>query len=387
MVFHRHGFSVRGARLIGLVVSEKKVSGTFCRNGPQGAPHKRFLTLFSCAIAWLAVVAGMPGIASMAHAEITFLNTWGTLGSDDGQFNYPSDVALSPSGQVYVTDGLNYRIQRFDADGTYETKWGSKQDVNGFDVPLSVAVSPSGLVYSTDELFAQVHKFDADGNFLVIGSEGPFGRTVQLQESQTLEIDTTVTILRGSTLAVDGGSLTTDELVMDGPGASFLFTSGTVDINTVELWNGVTYELGIGQTLPDHTSTFIGPGSTLTLNGGRLSTRTLTNFGGAFDWMAGTLNITNPAGLVIGSGGLLGRTVLLPASHTLDIDTTVTIGLGSTLTLSGGSLTTDRLVLDGQDASFLFSAGTVDINTRAGAAGLLVVGRRTDSSVRHLLVR
>ncbi len=39
-------------RLFRLVRGNKKVSGTFCRNGPMGAPHKRFLTPFFPDYAW-----------------------------------------------------------------------------------------------------------------------------------------------------------------------------------------------------------------------------------------------------------------------------------------------------------------------------------------------
>jgi len=44
--------------------------------------------------------------------------------SGDGEFENPLSVALSDTGQVYVTDTNNHRIQRFDADGNYETQWG-----------------------------------------------------------------------------------------------------------------------------------------------------------------------------------------------------------------------------------------------------------------------
>ena len=34
-------------------------------------------------------------------------------GSDDGEFYYPRDVAVDADGNVYVTDSLNDRVQKF----------------------------------------------------------------------------------------------------------------------------------------------------------------------------------------------------------------------------------------------------------------------------------
>ncbi len=58
----------------------------------------------------------------------TFLATWGSLGSGDGQFNLRTRVAVDASGNVFVTDtasGGNSRIQEFTNTGTFIRKWGS----------------------------------------------------------------------------------------------------------------------------------------------------------------------------------------------------------------------------------------------------------------------
>jgi DNA-binding beta-propeller fold protein YncE len=43
----------------------------------------------------------------------TLVKTWGSLGSGDGQFNYPYGIAVDPSGNIYVADTINNRIQKF----------------------------------------------------------------------------------------------------------------------------------------------------------------------------------------------------------------------------------------------------------------------------------
>src|SRR5215467_9472299 len=54
-----------------------------------------------------------------------FVQAWGDSGSGDGQFNLPQGVAVDGSGNVYVVDTWNSRIQKFTGDGTYLTQWGT----------------------------------------------------------------------------------------------------------------------------------------------------------------------------------------------------------------------------------------------------------------------
>jgi DNA-binding beta-propeller fold protein YncE len=53
-----------------------------------------------------------------------FIRKWGSFGSGDGQFE-PSDVAVDSSGNVFVADGDNNRIQKFTNTGKFIRKWGS----------------------------------------------------------------------------------------------------------------------------------------------------------------------------------------------------------------------------------------------------------------------
>ena len=42
-----------------------------------------------------------------------FVTKWGTGGVGDGQFKYPCGVAVDGSGNIYVTDTDNNRMQKF----------------------------------------------------------------------------------------------------------------------------------------------------------------------------------------------------------------------------------------------------------------------------------
>ena len=51
------------------------------------------------------------------------MKTWGEPGSDPGQFNIVHNIAADADGWVYVADRENHRVQVFDGNGKYETQW------------------------------------------------------------------------------------------------------------------------------------------------------------------------------------------------------------------------------------------------------------------------
>jgi len=51
------------------------------------------------------------------------LLSWGEPGTDPGQFNIAHNIATDAEGWVYVADRENHRVQVFDGHGRYETQW------------------------------------------------------------------------------------------------------------------------------------------------------------------------------------------------------------------------------------------------------------------------
>jgi DNA-binding beta-propeller fold protein YncE len=51
------------------------------------------------------------------------LKTWGEPGTGPGEFNIPHNLCCDPDGWVYVADRENHRVQVFDGKGKYETEW------------------------------------------------------------------------------------------------------------------------------------------------------------------------------------------------------------------------------------------------------------------------
>jgi DNA-binding beta-propeller fold protein YncE len=84
----------------------------------------------------------------------------GSLGTGDGQFINPWGVACDGNDDVYVTDAGLSRIQKFNASGTFITKWGSQGSGDGqFLSPTGIACDGSGNIYIVDFGNHRIQKF------------------------------------------------------------------------------------------------------------------------------------------------------------------------------------------------------------------------------------
>ena len=104
-------------------------------------------TLNSGLLVLVSLVILQTQLISSASAEVTFLNKWGSQGSGDGEFDFPSSIAITHTGQVYVVDAANHRIQRFfDSE---EWVSGTNMFVNSAAGPTSVAVGSGDILGSS----------------------------------------------------------------------------------------------------------------------------------------------------------------------------------------------------------------------------------------------
>jgi DNA-binding beta-propeller fold protein YncE len=89
----------------------------------------------------------------------------GPLVPGDGQFDGPTDIAIDATGNIYVVDSGNHRIQKFDSTGRFLGKWGTRGSGDGqFETPIGIALDGSGkFVYVTDKGNHRIQKFDVSG--------------------------------------------------------------------------------------------------------------------------------------------------------------------------------------------------------------------------------
>jgi sugar lactone lactonase YvrE len=96
-----------------------------------------------------------------------FLGKWGTPGGGDGELDRPSGMAFDGDENLYVVDHLNNRIQKFTKDGKFLLKWGVKGEGEGqFNLPWGIGLDAAGDVYVADWRNDRIQKFDAEGKFL-----------------------------------------------------------------------------------------------------------------------------------------------------------------------------------------------------------------------------
>jgi len=140
------------------------------------------------------------GIESQEHRLVVYdwhsgeyLQSIGTRGEAEGQFNLPLQVTVDPDGQVYVTDSGNFRVQAFNPDGSFRLAFGTLGRYPGqFARPKGIATDPLGNVYVVDTAFGNFQIFDAQGRLLLfIGKRGEAGRpaTYQLPAGIGIDVD------------------------------------------------------------------------------------------------------------------------------------------------------------------------------------------------------
>ncbi len=121
-----------------------------------------------------AAVAGPPQDAQ-AESGPPVVRTWGNYGTGPGQFIAPFGVAVAPSGNVYVTDQYNHRVQIFSASGTFLGQFGTLGSGPGqFYFPYGIAAGPDGSIFVVDRENKRIEKFTGDGTFQLAWQLDPY---------------------------------------------------------------------------------------------------------------------------------------------------------------------------------------------------------------------
>jgi DNA-binding beta-propeller fold protein YncE len=92
----------------------------------------------------------------------------GKRGVGNGEFNYPTGVAVGPDGVVYVTDTMNCRVEVFDSDLKFLRTFGSQGITPGqFLRPKGIAVDGDNVVYVVDSDFNNFQLLTSTGQPLM----------------------------------------------------------------------------------------------------------------------------------------------------------------------------------------------------------------------------
>jgi DNA-binding beta-propeller fold protein YncE len=104
------------------------------------------------------------------------LGEYGTGGSGDGQLAHPQALAIGTDNYLYVADTNNERIQKLDLSGNYVTQWGSFGDCSTscsdgqVQDPAGIAVAgagpESGNVYVADTGNDRIEEYSPSGVFI-----------------------------------------------------------------------------------------------------------------------------------------------------------------------------------------------------------------------------
>uniref|UniRef100_A0A1X7SN58 SMP-30/Gluconolactonase/LRE-like region domain-containing protein n=1 Tax=Amphimedon queenslandica TaxID=400682 RepID=A0A1X7SN58_AMPQE len=147
----------------------EKGSGPLQFNGPEGIA--------------ISPITGQVYIADrnnhriqVLNPDLTFSHSFGSEGSANGQFQSPHDIAIDSQGLVYVVDTYNDRIQKFFPDGKLMVQFGTKGSGPGqFTYPIGITIdtAATGLVYVSEHGDHRISVFTSDGVFVrKFGSKG-----------------------------------------------------------------------------------------------------------------------------------------------------------------------------------------------------------------------
>jgi len=96
------------------------------------------------------------------------LGVKGEEGKDETHFNKPTDMAITPAGDIFITDGYgNRRVVHFDKDGKYVKEWGGYGTEPGkFVLPHAIVVDSQGKLYVADRNSGRIQVFNQSGELL-----------------------------------------------------------------------------------------------------------------------------------------------------------------------------------------------------------------------------
>lgn len=117
---------------------------------------------------WVTDVGTSQVIKFDSKGNVLLVLGTGTAGIGKDQFNEPTDVAFGPKDEVYISDGYgNSRVMKFNQEGKFLDTWGSPgTDKGQFRLPHCIIVDSTGRVLVGDRENSRIQIFDDNGKWL-----------------------------------------------------------------------------------------------------------------------------------------------------------------------------------------------------------------------------
>ena len=115
-----------------------------------------------------------------------FLTTIGSKGSGHGQLAAPNGIAIDHVGNIYVADAGNHRVLKLAPDGGLLAEW--KGPELGFYGPRRIAIGPDDSIYVVDQGHNRIVKFSSDGQVLATWGSGGRGEG-QFNDHTSVAVD------------------------------------------------------------------------------------------------------------------------------------------------------------------------------------------------------
>jgi len=124
----------------------------------------------------VAIVGERLYVVDIEHHQVAVLDKrtgramfrFGSAGSKLGELFHPSNIAVGPSGDLFITETSNFRVQQFTAEGKPVRTLGEVGDTPGkFARPKGIAVDRAGRIYVSDAAFQNVQVFAPEGRLLM----------------------------------------------------------------------------------------------------------------------------------------------------------------------------------------------------------------------------
>jgi DNA-binding beta-propeller fold protein YncE len=112
------------------------------------------------------------------------IGKFGERGSQPGQFNFPTNIALDHKGNIYVTDSMNFRVEIFNPEYKFLRTFGTQGNRFGqFLMPKGIALDSNDNIYVVDADFDNFQIFDQQLHLLMfLGGMGQSPGTFWLPE-------------------------------------------------------------------------------------------------------------------------------------------------------------------------------------------------------------